>query len=554
MESIQVKIADTIRPTMAMLADTLQPTGTKVAQTVQPVFDKINANLQPFVLLAIAVAAIGVKVVWELALSPLARQRIPGPKIAAVSNAWFEWVTLRFRRTASVHELFKQYGPVVRVGSNRVVFNEASAVKELYRTHKFRKTPFYENFTFGGIQNSFSTSDPVLHAKFRRWNSPAFRGDSMRSAGRLLIGEVDDIVKRIRIDCKDGQYMDTVTFFPIVTLNVLGRAVLGESFNQMETGVEHRYAKLSNYWLIDKVMMAKLPGRLLGLLSYAPFESVRNIFKADNLLTEYSTGLFDAADTTKSLDERPDMLTSYKAFRDSKTGETAPLELAVSDIGLFMIAGMETTGTTFVYLVYELARKPHVWNNLRAELDTVDYSDEYFSETLRGLKYLNSVIREVLRIYSPVSAMLERVVPPGGAELGNYWLPGGTLIGGQAYSAHRDEDLFPDPELVNPERWVRKDAETGRWVDREDVTPEMNAAWFPFGQGARQCTGKPLAELELVLVTAGLVNNFRFNLHKSATPESMKTIEIGAMRPQSGRCLVNFEYAPIPALKARCAA
>ncbi|EJD53380.1 cytochrome P450 [Auricularia subglabra TFB-10046 SS5] len=471
MESIQVKIADTIRPTMAMLVDTLQPTGTKVVQNVQPVFDKIAANLQPFVFLAIAVAAIGVKVVWELGLSPLARQRVPGPKLAAVSNAWFEWVTLRFRRTASVHELFKQYGPVVRVGSNRVVFNEAAVVKELYRTHKFRKTPFYENFTFGGVQNSFSTSDPSLHAKFRRWNSPAFRGDSMRSAGRVLIGEVDDIVNRLRIDCKDGQYMDTVTFFPIVTLNVLGRAVLGESFNQMESGVEHRYAKLSNYWLIDKVM-----------------------------------------------------------------------------------SGMETTGTTFVYLVYELARKPQMWNNLRAELDTVDYSDEYFSETLRGLKYLNAVIREVLRIYSPVSALLERVVPPGGAELGEYWLPGGTLIGGQAYSAHRDEDLFPEPELVNPERWVRKDAETGRWVDREDVTPEMNAAWFPFGQGARQCTGKPLAELELVLVTAGLVNNFRFNLHKSATPESMKTIEIGAMRPQSGRCLVNFEYTPSPALKARCAA
>ncbi|KZV87269.1 cytochrome P450 [Exidia glandulosa HHB12029] len=526
----------------------------KAMENAQAIVDEVEANLQPSILLAAAVVAIGVKVVWELVLSPLARQRIPGPKLAAVSNAWFEWVTLRFRRTASVHELFKQYGPVVRVGSNRVVFNEAAVVKELYRTHKFRKTPFYENFTFGGVQNSFSTSDPLLHAKFRRWNSPAFRGESMRSAGRVLIGEIDDIVQRIRKDCSDGQYMDTVAFFPIVTLNVLGRAVLGENFNQMETGVEHRYAKLSNYWLIDKVMMAKLPRTFLKALRYSPFALLRNVFKADDLLTEYSTGLFDAADTTKSLDERPDMLTAYKAFRDSKTGETAPLDLAVSDLGLFMIAGMETTGTSFVYLIYELASKPKLWDNLRAELATVDYSDEWFSETLRDLKYLNALIREVLRIHSPVSALLERIVPPGGAELGNYWLPAGTLVGGQAYSAHRDQELFPDPELVNPERWVRRDSENGRWVDREVVTPEMHAAWFPFGQGARQCTGKPLAELELQLVTAALVNNFRVHLHESATPESMKSIEIGAMRPQSGRCLVNFEYTPSPALEARCAA
>jgi hypothetical protein len=54
--------------------------------------------------------------------------------------------------------------------------------------------------------------------------------------------------------------------------------------------------------------MAKLPAWSLNMLRRAPFSSVRAVFAADDLLTDYSNGLFDKADTTKSLDERPDML------------------------------------------------------------------------------------------------------------------------------------------------------------------------------------------------------------------------------------------------------
>jgi hypothetical protein len=54
---------------------------------------------------------------------------------------------------------------------------------------------------------------------------------------------------------------------------------------------------------------------------------------------------------------------------------------------------METTGTAFVYLVYEVARREHIWTTARAELASVDYSDEYVSESIRNLKYLNSLVR-----------------------------------------------------------------------------------------------------------------------------------------------------------------
>ena len=57
----------------------------------------------------ILLAAIGTvaRVIWYLYLSPLARQRIPGPKRAAVSNVWDYWVQVRRRRTSTFHDLFE---------------------------------------------------------------------------------------------------------------------------------------------------------------------------------------------------------------------------------------------------------------------------------------------------------------------------------------------------------------------------------------------------------------------------------------------------------------
>ena len=51
--------------------------------------------------------ALVAKVAWELYLSPLARQRIPGPKRAAVSDIWQYWLQIRHRRTLGFHAIFE---------------------------------------------------------------------------------------------------------------------------------------------------------------------------------------------------------------------------------------------------------------------------------------------------------------------------------------------------------------------------------------------------------------------------------------------------------------
>ena len=47
------------------------------------------------------------------------------------------------------------------------------------------------------------------------------------------------------------------------------------------------------------------------------------------------------------------------------------------------------------------------------------------------------------------------------------------------------------------------------------------------GLGTRSCVGKALADLELILITATIVQNFRVHLHETTTPESMRCVNGG---------------------------
>ena len=43
------------------------------------------------------------------------------------------------------HRLFEEYGPVVRVGPNKVIFKDITSIRSVYSIHKFDKSKFYKS-------------------------------------------------------------------------------------------------------------------------------------------------------------------------------------------------------------------------------------------------------------------------------------------------------------------------------------------------------------------------------------------------------------------------
>lgn len=91
---------------------------------------------------SIAFTYILIRAFYNLFLSPISA--IPGPWYAALSDFWMTTHVLRLRKCKVVQELFEIYGPVVRIGPNKVVFKDVSMMRSVYTVHKFDKSSYYK--------------------------------------------------------------------------------------------------------------------------------------------------------------------------------------------------------------------------------------------------------------------------------------------------------------------------------------------------------------------------------------------------------------------------
>jgi cytochrome P450 len=108
-----------------------------------------------------------------------------------------------------------------------------------------------------------------------------------------------------------------------------------------------------------------------------------------------------------------------------------------------IIAGTDTTSVTLTYLVWAVLSQPTLQAELEHEVAAL--TSDYGDTDLEKLPLLNAVIEETLRLYGAAPAGLPRSVPPGGVTIDGQVIPAGTTVTTQAYTYHRDPELFPRP-------------------------------------------------------------------------------------------------------------
>ena len=72
-----------------------------------------------------------------------------------------------------------------------------------------------------------------------------------------------------------------------------------------------------------------------------------------------------------------------------------------------------------------------------------------------------------MRLHPGVGFPLERYVPEEGLRVDNIFLPGGTIIGMNAWVVHYDKTVFgEDADEFRPERWIDAEPEKLRLMDK----------------------------------------------------------------------------------------
>lgn len=159
-----------------------------------------------------------------------------------------------------------------------------------------------------------------------------------------------------------------------------------------------------------------------------------------------------------------------------------------------LTAGFETSAVGLTYLFWELSKHPEIQSKLREELLTLDppisfpkKTDLPAAKSIDNLPLLEAIVTETLRLHAPIPGIQPRVTPAPSCTLVGYEnIPPNTRVNAQAYSLHRNPEVFPDPETWQPKRWLKGENEPAELEERR--------RWFwAFGSGGRMCVGSNLA-------------------------------------------------------------
>lgn len=173
-----------------------------------------------------------------------------------------------------------------------------------------------------------------------------------------------------------------------------------------------------------------------------------------------------------------------------------------------IFAGSETTAISLSSVFYHLLKHPRVYQKLMQELDEAaqsgqieerEYNKVSWAESQK-LPYLDAVIQESFRVHPAPGLIMERVTPPQGINVLGEHIPGGVIVGCNAWVLHRRPEVYGrDVDVFRPERWLEA---------KPDQLKEMKATMFQFGAGARTCIGKNISLLEIYKLVPSFLRNF----------------------------------------------
>ena len=176
-------------------------------------------------------------------------------------------------------------------------------------------------------------------------------------------------------------------------------------------------------------------------------------------------------------------------------------EIIASSV-LFLVVGYDTTGSLITMTNYLLALNPDKQEKLFEELEIAhkENGGKFDYETISGLKYLDAVISETLRLLPSAPFTERRALEDYTFRKNGIFIPKRGSIILPIWNMHHDPRFWTDPMKFEPERFLPE--------NRDKIVPY---SYIPFGGGPRNCIGMRFALLEAKLAIAHLVLNFKLS-------------------------------------------
>ncbi|KAI1335013.1 cytochrome P450 [Xylariaceae sp. FL0016] len=451
-------------------------------------------------LATVAVISYSVVLIYRYIMHPL--KQYPGPLLAKVTDMYAAYFAIRMDIHLKTYEDHLRYGPVLRHGPNKLIFNSVQAMQDIYLDDSVFKSSVYALTNQGrDIWNIFNVIDKKLSRAKRRAIGQAFSPLFLRKFEPTIHEQTDVFLKGLLGSI--GGPVNMTERCQRLSVDVIGFLAFGYPFST-QTIEDNRF-------MFRAFELSSWKGNV-----FMQFPPLRNLLRVHLLYSHFNIGIRERfmrlvekmiqSRLGQDSGSRSDLYSLLSEESRRVSGGIRASELW-SEALIFITAGGDTITVAMSALFFYLSRNKACYIKLADEVRSAfkDGKDIKGGPSLSGCRYLRACIDEALRLSPPVPGTLWREVVNNTKPwiVDGHVIPKGVRVGVCCYALQHNPEYFPEPFRYHPDRWLCPDTST-------EAMKRMRAAFVPFSIGSRACIGRDLAYLELSLVMAKTLWYFDF--------------------------------------------
>lgn len=413
------------------------------------------------------------------------RPRSLGPLAALLRAAWRRDGNLIGLLPKQVYERM-----AMTIGWSRrgiVILNDPSVVRSILTdpTDIYPKNDLMTGALAPLVGDSVFVSSGERWRKQRAMIAPAFTHMRLASAFGAMQAALDEACATLDAAAQDGRALSLDFEMSRLTADIICRTVFSTS---LASGTAR---DVFTAFAAFERSVANVEIR--RLIFDRPFKAIRqqhDVLAACETIRRHLGALIDSHAKAGFRDIAADIVDA----RDAHGNGFSRAEL-IDQLGVFFLAGHETTASALTWALTILAIRPDVRERLRAEVDAVARGGPLTLDHIRHLPFATAIFRETLRLYPPIT-FIPRVAAQD-AEAGDRVLKRGTMVMIAPWVIHRHKALWREPDRFDPDRFMP-----------ERAHELVEGAYLPFGLGPRVCVGANFATIEATLILAELVRRY----------------------------------------------
>ncbi|CAB3401806.1 unnamed protein product [Caenorhabditis bovis] len=423
---------------------------------------------------------------------------------------------------AGLHEIYGKYVGIYLGRHLNIHVTDEDDIKEIYIKN-------FSNFSDRVVPPIFEQSkliSSLLQASYadgwkriRSAIAPTFSTGKMRAMHHAVESKIDTFLKLIEEKVDSGEKFDIYDDYQALTLDVIGKCAFAIESNSLNNREEVFYVQARKFILHTDIRHSVL---ITSSFVFPEFTSIWKMFYRFSQLALSQAplvgGLENVYERRKNGEGRGCVdLLELLIERENSVKDAMSKEEVIQNCFAFLLAGYETTSTALAFCTYLLAEHQQVQQKLYDEIQEVKAEQGFDYDSIHGMKYLDAVFKESLRVYPPVIHFITRVCL-NDITINGQFFPKGTNVSVLPYNVHMNEKNWENAKKFIPERFLD-------WNDKGSLK------WIPFGVGPRYCVGMRFAEMEFKTAIVRLLDRFKLELYPDE-PKLVPACNGVIMRPK----------------------